>query len=134
MRTKNENNVYAFTCAVTGKSVKTNPKQFFATAARYGVTDAVLKTSYISREGRKQIKDAKLTAEQVVAQYGVAPEVAAKLKGLAKPAVTETITVEVPAEAIAAEPAAETVETPAAEAVAAEVTETVEASAEAVVA
>lgn len=108
MRTKNPDNVYVLTCKVTQKSVKTNPKQFFATAARANVSDEVLKTSYISRDGRRIIKDAKLTAEQVVAQYGVDPTYAASLKNLAKPAPaasTENISVEVTVESVA--PAAE---------------------------
>lgn len=104
MKTKNENNVYQFVCAVTGKTVATNPKQFFATAKRAGVEDAVLKTSYISREGRNIIKAAGLTAEQVVAQYGVDATYAASLKNLAKAPVVaapvDNIAVAVAPEAI----------------------------------
>lgn len=130
MRTKNPDNVYSFTCPVTGKVTKTNPKQFNATAARLNLTDAVLKSSLISREGRRIIKDAKMTAEQVVATYGVDPAYAATLKHLVKPAAP--IEVAVPAESIATETVAEaapaeTAETPAPEAVATETAEAVAA-------
>lgn len=100
MKTKNEANVYEFICAVTGEKVKTNPKQFFETAQRYGVIDEVLKKSYVSREGRRAIRALGLTAEQVTKIYGVDIAVSSKLKHLAIAPVSENISVEIPADAI----------------------------------
>jgi hypothetical protein len=107
-RPKNADNTYAFVCKVTGETVKTNPKQFRDLAARYGVTDAELRDSYVSRNGRKVLTGEKLTVDEAVAKYGIHPNVAAKLKATVKPAPVKVETVE---------PVAETVETPVAETV-----------------
>lgn len=120
-RPKNENNTYKLICKVTGNEVPTNPKQFRAVAARYNVTDAELKDSYVSRAGRKILLGEKLTADEAVAKYGLHPNVASNLKAIVKPAKVETpaveAVVETPAEVT---PEAETA--PVAETVA-EVTE-----------
>lgn len=87
-RPKNENNTYTLACKVMGDRivpVKTNPKQFRALAERYGVTDAELKDSYVSRAGRKELAAMKLTVDEAVAKFGLHPNVAAKLKAVVKP-------------------------------------------------
>ena len=110
----NENNTYKLVCKVTGNKVPTNPKQFRAVAARYNVTDAELKDSYVSRAGRKILAGEKLTADEAVAKYGLHPNVASNLKAVVKPAPVKVETpaveavVETPAEVPATEAVAET--------------------------
>lgn len=101
-RPKNADNTYAFVCKVTGETVKTNPKQFRDLATRYGVTDAELRESYVSRNGRKVLTGEKLTPDEAVAKYGIHSNVAAKLKATVKPApvkveAVETVEVATPA-------------------------------------
>ena len=107
MKTKNENNVYSLTCKVTGKVIKTNPKQFNDSVARLGITDAVLRDNYISREGKNTLRSLGMTASQASEQYGIDMAVAVQIKNLAKEPVAATptanIAVEVPASAILAE-------------------------------
>lgn len=93
-RPKNADNTYAFVCKVTGETVKTNPKQFRDLSARYGVTDAELRESYVSRNGRKVLTGEKLTPDEAVAKYGIHPNVAAKLKATVKPAPVKVEAVE----------------------------------------
>lgn len=83
-RPKSDNR-YQFTCKVTGKNVKTNPKQFADLAERYGITPEQLDDSYVSREGRHVIADASLTPEQAVEQYKIHINVANNLKCTVKP-------------------------------------------------
>lgn len=93
-RPKNPNNRFAFTCKVTGGTVKTNPKQFNAFAAKYGVTPDELDNSYVSRAGRHVIEAEKLTPEQAVEKYGLHPNVASTLKATIKPAPVAVAVVE----------------------------------------
>jgi hypothetical protein len=89
-RTHNPDNRYAFTCKVTGETVKTNPRQFAKLAERYDITPEQLDTSYISCKGRRVVADAKMTPEAVVSTYGVHINVAQNLKCTAKPSVPKT--------------------------------------------
>lgn len=83
---KNENNVYQFTCKVTGETIHTNPKQFRDTMHRYGVTREVLQDNYVGRKGRNQIAAEKLTVQEAMDKYGIVFEVASRLKATIKPA------------------------------------------------
>lgn len=109
---KNENNVYQFTCKVTGETIHTNPKQFRDTMLRYGVTREVLQSNYVGRKGRKQIEAEKLTVQEAMDKYGIVFEVASKLKATIKPA-PPAATVEVPenAKEVAKEATEQTAET-----------------------
>ena len=86
-RPNNPDNRYAFTCKVTGETVKTNPRQFSKLAERYDITPEQLDTSYISCKGRRVVADAKMTPEAVVSTYGVHINVAQNLKCTVKPSV-----------------------------------------------
>jgi len=83
-RPKSDNR-YQFICKVTGKTIKTNPKQFADLANSYGITPEQLDDSYVSREGRHVIANAGLTPEQAVEQYKMHINVANKLKCTVKP-------------------------------------------------
>ena len=83
-RPKSDNR-YQFICKVTGKTIKTNPKQFADLANRYGITPEELDDSYVSREGRHVIATAGLTPEQAVEQYKMHINVANNLKCTVKP-------------------------------------------------
>lgn len=83
-RPKSDNR-YQFICKVTGKTIKTNPKQFADLANRYGITPEQLDDSYVSREGRHVIASAGLTPEQAVEQYKMHINVANNLKCTLKP-------------------------------------------------
>ena len=79
-RPNNPDNRYDFTCRVTGKKIKTNPRQFAALASRYNISLAEMDNSYVSREGRAILQTEKLTPDQAVQKYGIHPNVAAMLK------------------------------------------------------
>lgn len=89
-RPNNPDNRYAFTCKVTGETVKTNPRQFAKLAERYDITPEQLDTSYISCKGRRVVVDAQMTPEAVVASYGVHINVAQNLKCTVKPSIPKT--------------------------------------------
>lgn len=112
-RPKNPNNVYSLTCRVTGAEVPTNPKQFRELANRYGLSDEDMKANYVSRLGRRQITDEKLTPEQASEKYGILLSVAEALKCTVKPKAEKPAKVVVPTEMTVEVPAtAETTETP----------------------
>lgn len=115
-RPKNPDNVLEYTCKVTQRKVKTNPKQFKRDfMEKYGLSREEMLDSCVSsgpNGGRRIIAAEKLTPEQAVEKYGLHPKVAQMLKCTVKP----TPVVEVPA----------VVETPVVEAVEAETVETTE--------
>ena len=96
-RKANPENVYAMTCKVTGATIKTNPKQFNADCARYGITREEMSASYVSRAGRKILTDEKLSPEDAATKYGLHMNVANKLKATVKP---QPIVVTVPVTAV----------------------------------
>ena len=104
----------AYNCPVTGNSKKTNNVQITRFANKFGISVEDALKSMVSQEGRRVIKEQKLTAEQVTATYGVHPNVASALRCTVKPKLPrkprakKVKTVEVVTEA----PVAETVETP----------------------
>lgn len=65
---------YKVTCKVTGEEKKTNPKQFFKTADRIGVSAEVLYNSYVSRKGKAAL--AGCTAAEAVELFGLDETVA----------------------------------------------------------
>lgn len=107
-RPKNPNNVYSLTCKVTGQAVPTNPKQFRELADRYKVTDEELKGTYVSRLGRRQLADEKLTPEQASEKYGIMLSVANMLKCTVKPKAEKTEKVVAPTTEVAVEVTGET--------------------------
>jgi hypothetical protein len=89
MKQKDTNNVYKLIDKLTGKEVPTNPKQFRDLVARWGVDADTVKNNYVSRETRKQLRESKLTASQIVTAYALDARVVAKLKNLAPEPVVE---------------------------------------------
>ena len=81
-RQKNPENVYNFTCVVTGESVHTNPQQFQDLMDRYGVSNDELSKSYVSRNGRNKMKSEGLSKEDAIAKYNIHPKIADCLKCL----------------------------------------------------
>lgn len=79
-------NLYSVVCKVTGETKKTNPKQFTKTADLVGVSVDTLHKSYVSREGKKlvkqQLKDQTIDREVLVDKYGLNPDVVKYLFGL----------------------------------------------------
>ena len=62
-------------CKITGKTVKTNPTQFRKQVDRSGVTRQEFIDNYVSREGKRMLKDmkteAKLKTHQIEATWDI---------------------------------------------------------------
>ena len=103
-RQKNPENVYNFTCAVTRENVHTNPQQFQDLMDRYGVTSDELIKSYVSRNGRNQLKAEGLSKEDAIARYNLHPKIADCLKILNKKRTVSQRKKKVVAEPVSADP------------------------------
>lgn len=79
-RPNNPQNRYDLICRVTGKQIKTNPRQFQQLSDKYGITLDEMEKSYVSREGRAVLMGEKLTPDQAVRKYSIHPNVASLLK------------------------------------------------------
>jgi hypothetical protein len=95
-RPKNPKNVLEYTCRVTGRKVKTNPKQFHEYVEKTGLDYEVVLNSMVSsgpNGGRRIIAAEGLTPQQAVEKYGLHPVIAHMLKCTKKPVpVAETPT------------------------------------------
>lgn len=81
----NKPNLYSVVCKVTGETKKTNPKQFQKTADLLGVSVDTLHASYVSREGKKQVKELlkeNAIDKEVLLSKGLHPDVLSKLFNL----------------------------------------------------
>jgi hypothetical protein len=76
----------SYICPVSKVQKKTNNVQMNKFAQEFGLTLAEATTSMVSQEGRRALKEEKLTAEQVVEKYGIHLNVAQALRCVVKPA------------------------------------------------
>lgn len=84
-RTKNPENVYEVTCAVTGTKYKTSPIQFAHLMGKLGITKDELLNSYVSQKGRQILAaECKNNPDAAIEKYKLHPVVAHSLRATRK--------------------------------------------------